>query len=123
VTLTYTLDRLLTEQAPVERDTATTDAFGGETKTKREVVATPRCRFWWWRESGSRSPSKEYATPQRTINFTGGGIVVPRDTDIRDGDHVKEIQNPAGETLVEGPFRVVAVEQTEDHLEAALMRP
>jgi hypothetical protein len=123
VTLAYTLDRLLTEQAPVERDTATTDTFGGKTKTKREVVATPRCRFWWWRESGSRSPSKEYATPQRTINFTGGGIVVPLGTDIRDGDHVKEIQNRAGEMLVEGPFRIVAVEQTEDNLEAALMRP
>lgn len=123
MTLTYTLNRLLTQQAPIERDTATTDAFGGETKSKREVVETVRCRFWWWRESGSRSPSKEYATPQRTINFTGGGVLLPVGTDVRDGDHVKEIQDPGGGTLIEGPFRVIAVEQTEDHLEAALMRP
>jgi hypothetical protein len=123
MTLPYTLDRLLTQQAPIERDTASRDAFGGETKAKREIVHTSKCRFWWWRESGSRSPSKEYATPSRTINFTGGGLLVPKGTDIQDGDHVKSIENLKGETLVAGPFRVVAVEELEDHVEAALMRP
>jgi hypothetical protein len=34
-----------------------------------------------------------------------------------------DIQDPEGNVIVEGPFRVVAVQQLEDHLEAALMRP
>jgi len=123
VTLAYTLNRLLTQQAPIERDTATTDAFGGETKAKREVVETVRCRFWWWRESGSRSPSREYATPERTINFTGGGILLELDANVKDGDHVANIQDPDGNVLVDGPFRVIAVQLLEDHREAALMRP
>lgn len=123
MTLAYTLNRLLTQQAPIERDTATTDAFGGETKAKREVVETVRCRFWWWRESGSRSPSREYATPERTINFTGGGILLELDANVKDGDHVANIQDPDGNVLVDGPFRVIAVQLLEDHREAALMRP
>ena len=123
MTLAYTLSRLLTQQCPIERDAATRDQFGGEAKSTREVVATLRCRFWWWRESGSRSPSKEYATPQRTINFTGGGVLLELGADIQDGDHIKQIEDPTGSVLVDGPFRVIAVEQTEDHVEAALMRP
>jgi hypothetical protein len=123
VTLAYDLAQLLTQQCPVERDERALDRFGGETKADRKVIGTPRCRFWWWRESGSRSPSREYATPERTINFTGGGVLLEPGSDVQSGDHVQSIQDEDGGVIIEGPFRVVAVEQIEDHLEAALMRP
>lgn len=123
MTLAYTLNRLLTEQAPVERDVGERDKFGGEAKADRQIVATVRCRFWWWREAGSRSPSREYATPERTIHFTGGGVLLEPDADVLAGDHLASIQDPDGNVLVPGPFRVVSFEVVEDHLEAALMRP
>jgi hypothetical protein len=123
VTLSYTLNHLLTQQTPIERDVAELDEFGGEEKADRQVIATVRCRFWWWREAGARSPSREYATPERTIHFTGGGVLLEEGSDVQDGDHLASIQDPDGNVIVDGPFRVVAVEQIEDHLEAALMRP
>lgn len=123
MTLAYTLNRTLTQQCPVERDMGVTDSFGGEAKTDRKVIATVRCRLWWWRETGSRSPSREYATPERTINFTGGGVLLEPGADVEDGDHIASIQDPEGNVIVEGPFRVIAVQQIEDHFEAALMRP
>jgi hypothetical protein len=121
--LSYTLNQLLTQKVPIERDTATLDGFGGETKAKREVIATVRARFYWWRETGSRSPSREYATPEQTINFTGGGVLLEPGANVEDGDHIASIQDPEGKVLIKGPFRVIAVQQIEDHLEAALMRP
>jgi hypothetical protein len=121
--LAYTMSKLLTQHANIERDEGTLDEFDGEAKRNRVVIAKVKCRFWWWREGGSRSTSKEYATPQRTINFTGGGILMQKGTNIEDGDHIENIEDPEGNVLVEGPFRVVAVEQQESHVEAALMRP
>jgi hypothetical protein len=121
--LAYTLSRLLTQHAPVERDVAELDEFGGEAKAERQIVATVLCRFWWWRETGSRSPSREYATPERTIHFTGGGVLLEPGADVKNGDHLASIQDSDGNVIIEGPFRVIAIEQIEDHLEAALMRP
>lgn len=123
MTLAYTLDRLLIQQAPVERDEGELDEFSGEPKADRQVIGTVRCRFWWWRESGSRSPSREYATPERTIHFTGGGVLLEPGADVQPGDHLAAIQDPDGNEIVHGPFRVVSFEVVEDHLEAALMRP
>lgn len=123
MTLMYDLNQLLTQQCPVERDLAVLDRFGGETKADRQVIDTPRCRFWWWRESGSRSPSREFATPERSINFTGGGVLLEPGADVESGDHIKQIEDLDGNVIIAGPFRVVAFEIIEDHLEAALMRP
>lgn len=123
MTLDYTLNRMLIQQAPVERDVAVLDDLGGEAKADRQVVATVRCRFWWWRESGSRSPSREYATPERTIHFTGGGALLEPGADVKAGDHLANILDEDGEVVVFGPFRVVSFEVIEDHLECALMRP
>jgi hypothetical protein len=123
LTLGYTLNRLLTEQAPVERDVGELDDFGGEAKADRQVIGTVRCRVWWWREAGSRSPSREYATPERTIHFTGGGVLLEPGADVLPGDHLANIEDEDGNVIVHGPFRVVSFEIVEDHLEAALMRP
>jgi hypothetical protein len=123
--LAYTLSRSLTQRAVLEREEGARDEFGGIAKAKRVVVGKKPipCRFWWWKEGGARSASKEYATPTRTINFTGGGIIVRPDVDVRDGDWVTAIQDTEGNVVVEGPFRVVAVEQWGSHTECALMRP
>src|SRR5215472_6892991 len=122
--LYYDLVQLLTERAQVERDTATLDEFGGEPKAKREVVATLPCRFWWAKigETG-RSPMREYATPERTIHLTDGGLLLEVGANIRAGDHIKQIEDLTGKVLIEGAWRVISLLQIEDHVEAGLMRP
>lgn len=123
MTLAYTMQQLLTQQAVIDRDKSKRDEFGGELKVEREVIETVRCRFWWWREGTSRGGPKEFATPQRTINLIGGGIIVPKETDIEEGDHIDAIQDLEGNTLVDGPFRVTGVEEWENHIECNLLRP
>jgi hypothetical protein len=124
VTLEYTINKMLEfQQCPIERDVGELDRFGGEVKQDRVVLETVRCRFWWWRETGSRSPSREFATPERTIHFTGGGVMLDPQSQVKAGDHIAQVEDPEGNVIIAGPFRVVAVEQIEDHLEAAVMRP
>jgi hypothetical protein len=121
--LPYTFDKLMTETAVVERDEAVLDEFGGEAKAERVVIGSISCRYWWWKTGGSRGGSREFATPQRTINFTGGGLVCPLGSDIQDQDRIKEILDSEGNVMVDGPLRVVGVEEWDDHIEANLMRP
>jgi hypothetical protein len=124
VALYYDLVQLLTERAVVERDLGALDGFGGEPKVKREVVATLPCRFWWAKvgETG-RSPMREYATPERSIHLSDGGILLEVGANIRAGDRIKEITDLHGNQLIEGNWRVISLLQIEDHLEAGLMRP
>lgn len=123
MTLAYTINKTLTQKCTLLRDMSAKDELAGREKEERQVIETPRCRFWWWREAAGRAVAREYATPQRTINFTGGGILVEPGSVVADGDHVGDIEDRKGNVIIAGPFRVVAVEQVEDHLEAALMRP
>jgi hypothetical protein len=124
VTLSYTINRLLENQlAEIERDLATLDPFDGEAKAKPTLIGTIRCSFWWWKEGGARSPAREYATPQRSINFIGGFLMVEKGAEVKERDHVKAITDPNHKILIPGPFRVVAVEEWEDHNECSLMRP
>ena len=121
--LPYTLEKLFTQEAVLERDACVLDELGGEPKAEREVIGSVECRFWWWKIGTSRGGVRELATAQRTVEFAGGGMIVPLGTDIRDGfDHVKEVLEN-GKTVFVGPLRVVGVIEYEAHIEVPLMRP
>lgn len=121
--LAYTLDKLLTQKCTIERDVETADAAGGKRKERREKVAEPRCLFSWWRERSGRSSAREYASPERTIDFTGGTLLLDVGADVEAEDHIGTVFDAEGKVAVTGPLRIVAVMELADHWECALMRP
>lgn len=123
--LEYTLSTILTQTAFLERDRGTVDGSGGKTATDWQPLAEVACRLWWWKgsKSSDKSPSAQFARPQATLNVTGGDLALPLGTDVTDEDRLAKVVDPvSGETL-EGPFRIIAVNPYEDHIECSLERP
>lgn len=116
---------IYTQKVVIERDHASPDAFGAAVATEWEVLSTVPCRAWWWKgsKSSDKSPSAQYARPQTSINVTGGDMSVPLGTDVTDLDRVGALLDSAGNVIEEGPFRVIAVNPYEDHIELSLERP
>lgn len=123
--LEYTRNVLLeNERAVIERDTGSRSAHGAERKASWGAHATVHCAFWWWHSESGRSVSRQFTDVERTVNRRGGGIAVPIGTDVLDTDRVARITNAEGETIVEGPFRIVSIETWEEsHMELSLMEP
>lgn len=120
--LAYTFNSTLTQRALIERDEASADKWGAETKSERKVIAQVPCLFSPFVEQ-SRSRSAERADPVRTIAEIPALLIIPAGTDVTDRDWIKEVLDAKGNRLVEGPFRVVGVVPYEDHMELALERP
>ena len=120
--LSYTLQRLFTEQAVVERDTAGEDAYGASTGPNFEYHATVPCRLWWDKSSGARAANRVYVSPSRTVPTSVGGMIVPLGTDINENDRVTAVRDRQGNPKVDGIFQVSAVLYEEDHIELDLVR-
>lgn len=120
--LAYTFNSTLTQRALIERDEATADKWGAETKSERKVIAEVACLFSPFVQQ-SRSRSEERATPVRTIAEIPALLIVPVGTDVTERDWIKEVIDAKGARLIDGPFRVIGVVPYEDHMELALERP
>lgn len=124
--LAQTLQHMFTQQVTIERDISEPDAFGAATKPIYELLAPVEGVLWWWKGSKStdKSPSNQYARPEATYDETGGDMALPAGTDITTLDRIGAVLDlETGETVEEGPFRVIAVNRYSDHVELSLERP
>jgi hypothetical protein len=123
--LDYTLEQILTQVAHFERDVGTVDGSGGKMAVDWQPSGEVPCRMWWWKgsKSSDKSPSAQFARPQATINVTGGDMAVPLGTDVTNEDRLAKVVDPTNGQTLEGPFRVIAVNEYEDHVELSLERP
>lgn len=117
--------QVYTQIAVIERNGGATNGLGAETALAWQPLAKVPCRAWWWKGSRSsdKSPSGQYARPQLTMNVTGGDMAMPLGTDVTDEDRIAEVTDRTGATVEKGPFRVIAVNTYNDHLELSLERP
>ena len=127
MTLLYTLERLMTEQAIIERDQGAYDAYGADGEPDFQYLSTVPCRFWWDRSTGARSANRTYVSPAREVPVSDGGLLVPSGTDVTERDRITSIQsfNPqTGKwvTYIQGLFTVTAVLTEDDHMELNLTR-
>lgn len=116
-----TLGQVLTQQAVLERDMGTVDAYGASAGSDWQPLATVPCRFWWWRES-SRGPARELTSPQRTAGIGDGGLIVGSGLDVTIGDRLSRVLDASGDVVQAGPFDIVAVLAQEGHLEVFVRR-
>lgn len=121
--LAYTLQRLLTMLAVIERDQATVDGYGQQTRSDWQPAGTIPCRLWWFRGEAIRSAQRLYVDPARTVPVDEGGLMVPLGVDVTERDRVKRLLWAAdGSPYVEGPFAITAVNAQEDHAEIMVIR-
>lgn len=120
--IAYTLNRLLTQQAVLQRDTAQLDNFGGLAKVGWQPYITVPARLFWYRSEGLRSSQREYADQERLIPLQIGGLIVPLDTNVTETDQVASVLNADGTVYVAGPFQITAALNVETHMELALYR-
>ncbi len=107
--LAYTINKLLTQQAVIQRDLSTSDRYGSKAREDWQTISTSPCVMWWWHES-ARGPAKEFASAQRTVAMNEGGFLFPVGTDVTEDDQVLQINDLDGNMLVHGPFDISAVE-------------
>lgn len=126
--LAYTLERMLTQQAVIERDMGGLDEYGGDEPTNWQPHVTVPCRLWWARSSGARSANRVYVDPSRQVPVSEGGVIVPLGTDVTEQDRIARVEefdqeSERWETLVEGVVQIIAVlNQDGDHLELSVER-
>jgi hypothetical protein len=123
--LETTLTAMMSEVAIFERQRATADASGGIRKRDWTLLSKTECRLWWWKgsKSSDKSPSAQFARPQATIDVTGGDMMLPLGTDVTEEDRLARVTDEEGNVREEGPFRIVAVNTYETHIELSLERP
>lgn len=123
MTLTYTLNRLMVQQAVVQRNVATEDAFGAEDKATWEFLANYPCKLWWDKNSGVRSASRTYPGLNRDVPISEGGIILPLGSDINEEDRITSVIDGAGNELFEGIFEISMVLNQLTHTEVFIVRP
>lgn len=105
----YTMNKLLeNQQAVILRNVTSADQWGANPGEGWQVLATVPCLMWWDHES-ARGPARLYATPQREIALSEGGMLFPVGTDITEADRIQQITDTDGNVLVYGPFDVIGV--------------
>jgi len=121
--LTYQIDRLIEQhEIAIERATAVPDEFGGELDPLWALHATLPGLFWWWPTHGAGRFVEE-ATPQRSVDITGGGCLFPLGTDVTELDRIATVSDPDKNLEVEGPLRIVSLRELPTHLELSVERP
>jgi hypothetical protein len=125
--LAYTLNRLLTERAVVERDMGQVDAYGADGAPDWQQHLIVPCRMWWAVSQGARTANRTYVTPARAVPVSDGGMLVPTGTDITEADRIPRVltYSPAEASWVpyiEGAFTISSVVTTDDHVEVGLIR-
>lgn len=124
--LSQTLTHMFTQTVILERDMASPDSLGAKTPPDWQPLSAVECQLWWWKGSKStdKSPSNQYARPEATYDETGGDMALPDGTDVTTSDRVGAVTDlETGETIEEGPFRVISVNRYSTHVELSLERP
>lgn len=86
----------------VERSVPTSDGGGGYTETWTPLAVGIPCRAWY---IGSQEPV--HSDRPGVVDMRA--VLVPSDTDVREGDRLPSVLNRKGETLFDGPLVVDAV--------------
>jgi hypothetical protein len=126
--LAYTLSRLMTEQAVIQRNMSQADAYGADGPENWQPLSTIPCRLWWDKSTGgARSANRVYVDPARAVPIDQGGLLVALGTDVTENDRITQVlaRNPVSgtwTTYLEGLFTIVAVLVQEDHMEINLTR-
>jgi hypothetical protein len=120
--LAYTLTRLLTMQALIQRDVAGIDGYGAAAGHDWQPHLTVPCRLWWFRGEGIRSAQRLYVDPARLVPVDEGGLLIPLGVDVTEQDRVSGLLDKAGEPYIDGPFTITAVNAQEDHAELMVLR-
>lgn len=98
------------QQAIILRDMSSPDVGGARTGEDWQPLGDPVPVLMWWDPENLRGePDKLYATPQREIALSVGGMLVPFGTDVTEADRIEQIQDNQGSVLVYGPFDIVGV--------------
>lgn len=124
----YTLQRMMVQQAVLERDVSEPDAYGADSAPDWRPLNTVPCLLWWDRSSGARSANRSYVSTSRQVAVSQGGIMLPAGTDVTEQDRIVQINkfDPAVDQWVldvVGLFTIVAVLNQQDHVELSVTRP
>lgn len=121
--LAYTLERLLTHQAVIQRNQTGYDAYGAVNGPPNwQTHLTLLARVWWDRSSGVRSANRTFVDPAREVPIDVGGLLLPLGTDVTEQDRVSAINLANGTPYIQGIFLITAVLSQEDHMELNLTR-
>lgn len=117
--------QIYTQVAVLQRNESGRTQFGAEKEAEWVTHATTPCRAWWWKGSRSsdKSPSSQYARPETTVNETGGDMAMPLGVDVTDEDRLLRLEDEEGNVIEEGPYRIIAVNHYDDHIELTLAKP
>lgn len=118
----YTINRLLIQQAVLERDVAQDDRYGGQNPPEWEELATVPCRLYWDKSTGARSANRTYVSVSREVPISEGGMIIPSGTDVTEEDRVVRVLTSTGDLFVDGIFEIVAVINQFTHFELSVQR-
>lgn len=120
--LTYTLERLLTQQAVIERDMSVPGPGGSTGRPDWQEHLVVPCRLWWFQSSGARSAQRTYVDPARTVPLSEGGMLLPLGTDVTEKDRIARVLHANGDVYIEGHLIIDAVLAQDDHMELNIDR-
>lgn len=107
----------LTMRAHVQRNAATgTDGWNGPAAPDWQPLTVLPCFAW-------TPSSRDVVDGRKNVVAQDVRMMIAVGGDLREGDRIEKIANPAGVVLFAGPLRVEgAVEFKHNHMEAALVR-
>lgn len=118
----YTLEKLLIQQAVIERDASLSDWWGGDDGPNWQPHITVACRLWWDKSSGARSANREYVSVSRDVPVSEGGMLLPSGTDVTQADRITQVLDATGNLYITGIFEIVAVLNEQTHMEIDVQR-
>lgn len=118
----YAISRMMeTHEIFLEEETGTADSFGVGDKVWVPYQQI-KGLFWWWPARGEGGFQEE-GDPERSVDKTGGGVLIPRGVKVIEAKHRVGKILLEGQVEVNGPFRIVSVRDTPTHIELSLIRP
>lgn len=108
--------------AVIERDMGVGDAYGGESSPNWRTLSTVPCVLVWNRSTGTRSASRTYVTPARTVSEQEGMFVIPAGTDVTEEDRVARFVDADGNVIEDGLFLIGVLLEQGTHLELYVER-
>lgn len=122
--LAYTLQRLLTQQADIQRNMATQDDLGAQDTDDWELLATVPCLLSWSKISATgRGSNKTYVDTSRQVPVEEGTLLLPTGTDITEADRISQITDRVTADLIYGGIITInTVVHQSDHLEVGVIR-
>ena len=118
----YTLSRLMTRQAVIQRDQSEPDSYGADRAPVWADHVTVPCAFWWDKATGTHSANRTMVNVSRDVPVSAGGMLIPSGTDVTEDDRILRLLNPDGSVWVEGIFTIIAVLNEYTHMEVDVER-